>query len=103
MTTNFDRESKRAESDAAQEAEAQVAADPAAEDDNSPKSETSSTLLYMGIGIPLILFLSTGIFGVMNGYPFFAFLGFGVSALLLILAVVLIVKLVRANRGRSHH
>lgn len=106
MTMRHESESERrmaSEAETVENAEGHVAADPEAEEDNSLKSETSSTLLYLGIGIPLILFLSTGVFGAINGYPGFAVIGFGVSALLVALAVFLVVKLVRANRGRSHH
>lgn len=80
-----------------------IAADPEAEEANSPKAETSSTLTYLGFGIPLIVLISTGIFGIANGHPFLVFLGFGVAAVLLVIAILVIVKLVRANRHRSHH
>lgn len=80
-----------------------VAADPDAEDDNSPKAETSVSLLYLGFGIPFILFVSTGVFGAVNGDPVFTGVGFGVAAVLVLIALWLLLKLIRANRHRSHH
>lgn len=110
MTTGHERDYEReSEQDKASEAEfaaqstGRVAADPEAEEDNSPKSETSSSLLYLGLGVPFVLFVSTGIFGLTNGYTGFAFIGFGVAAALIVLAIILISRLVKANRGRSHH
>ena len=79
------------------------AANPEAEEDNALAAETSSSLLFLGFGIPLVILIATGIFAIVNGHPFLVYLCFGVAAVLLVIAVIMTVRLVRGNRHRSHH
>ena len=80
-----------------------VAADPEAEDDNSPKAETSLSLVYLGFGVPLVVLIATAIFGVTGGYAPLAIGGFALAAILLIIMIVVLVRIAKANRHRSHH
>lgn len=80
-----------------------IAADPEAEDDNSPKAETSLSLVYLGFGVPLAVVIATAIFGVVNGYAALAIGGFAVVAILLVVMIVILMRIARANRHRSHH
>lgn len=80
-----------------------VAADPEAEDDNSPKSETSLSLVYMGFGVPLVVLIATALFGVTGGYVPLAIGAFAVAAILLVIMIVILLRIVKANRHRSHH
>lgn len=80
-----------------------IAADPEAEDDNSPKAETSLSLVYLGFGIPLIVVIAAGIFGLTAGYTGLAIGGFAIAAVLLIIMIVILVRIAKANRHRSHH